>query len=170
MNFLHFSSNFFFSLRYQRLLIFTILYFLVKKSTFSERFVKVFLYIFDISFVHKIVDILSFCFNSYYQSYLYHFLDRRFHNIYKKYENYSKTIFLDCWTINKTLSINEGINIWHRSPSVSKLMKILPILYFFAVCQNNFLGVLWRISHFIKPSKTWNIVYFINQTHIKITY
>lgn len=35
-----------------------------KKSTFSERFVKVFLNIFDISFVQKVVDILSFCFNS----------------------------------------------------------------------------------------------------------
>lgn len=63
-----------------------------------------------------------------------------------------------------------GRNIWRRSPSVSKLMKILSIWYFFAVCQNHFLGVLWQISHFIKPSKTWNMVYFINQTHIQITY
>lgn len=63
------------------------------------------------------------------------------------------------WTVeqqNKTLSINEGRNIWRRSPSVSKFMKILPILYFFAVCQNHFVGVLWRISHLIKPCKTWN--------------
>lgn len=103
-----------------------------------------------------------------YQFYLYNFL-KKFHKIYKKkYENFSRTIYVDCCTIKKTFNINKGRNIWRRSPSVSKLMKILPILYFFAVCQNNFLGVLWRISHFIKPSKTWNMVYFINQTHIQI--